>query len=74
MGGATLGIALEDLPESGHDRTSLWFYVDDVDDSYRRALEAGASPHSEPTNMPWGERMGQVRDPDGLTINLGAET
>ncbi|WP_354004707.1 VOC family protein [Ruania suaedae] len=43
-----------------------------LDESYRRAVDAGATSHSEPADIPWGERLVRVSDPDGLTINLGA--
>ncbi|MBE9375857.1 VOC family protein [Saccharopolyspora sp. HNM0983] len=75
VGGTSLGIGRGDAGMgSTHDRTALWFYVDDVDDAYRRALDAGATGQREPTDMPWGERVAQVHDPDGLVINLGAES
>jgi len=40
-------------------------YVDDVDGSHRAALEAGATSTAEPADQPWGERIGNVTDPDG---------
>lgn len=73
IGEASLGIGQEDGNRGTHGRTALWFYVDDVDDSYRRALDAGAISENPPTDMPWGERVARVLDPDGLVINLGAE-
>ncbi|MFC8680426.1 VOC family protein [Microbacterium ureisolvens] len=75
LGGEALGIGLdhEVAPPVAHDRVALWFYVDDVDASFRAALDAGATAEREPTDMPWGERVAQVRDPDGNLVNLGAE-
>ncbi len=43
----------------------LRLYVEDGDAVYRRALAAGATPVTEMTNMPWGDRVGRVRDPLG---------
>jgi PhnB protein len=40
----------------------LYVYVDDVDATYRRALEAGASALEEPQDMPYGDRRGMVKD------------
>jgi PhnB protein len=39
--------------------------VEDVDEAYRRAVDAGASPAWPPTDMFWGDRYGWVRDPFG---------
>ncbi|MGI8551845.1 MAG: VOC family protein [Dehalococcoidia bacterium] len=41
----------------------LYVYVDDVDRTYRLALEAGASSLEEPRDMPYGDRRGMVSDP-----------
>jgi PhnB protein len=40
----------------------LYVYVDDVDATYRRALEAGATSVEEPLDLPYGDRRGMVRD------------
>lgn len=40
----------------------LYVYVDDTDETYRRALEAGASSLEEPSDMPYGDRRGMVKD------------
>jgi PhnB protein len=43
----------------------LYLYVDDIDATYRRALDAGAVSLEEPQDMPYGDRRGMVRDPCG---------
>ena len=43
----------------------LYLYVDDVDSTYQRALEAGAVCLEEPADMPYGDRRGMVKDPCG---------
>ena len=43
----------------------LYFYVDDVDATYKRALRAGATSLEEPQDMPYGDRRGMVKDPAG---------
>lgn len=40
----------------------VYVYVDDVDATYQRALEAGASSLEEPLDMPYGDRREMVRD------------
>lgn len=42
-------------------------YVPDVDDTYRRALEAGASAVQEPVQKDDPDKRGGVRDPGGTT-------
>jgi PhnB protein len=43
----------------------LYLYVRDADAAYRRALQAGAVSLEEPTDTPYGDRRGMVRDPWG---------
>ncbi|HEY0450717.1 VOC family protein [Actinophytocola sp.] len=43
----------------------LRLYVEDADETYRRAQAAGAEPVTEPTELFWGDRVGRVRDPLG---------
>jgi PhnB protein len=43
----------------------LRLYVDDADETYRRALAAGATSVTEVTHLYWGDRVGRVRDPLG---------
>ena len=43
----------------------LYLYVDDIDASYQRALEAGAVSLEEPLDTPYGDRRGMVEDPCG---------
>jgi PhnB protein len=40
-------------------------YVDDADETFRRAVEAGGTPVTEVTHLFWGDRVGRVRDPFG---------
>jgi PhnB protein len=43
----------------------LRLYVEDADETYRRAQEAGATSVTEPTELFWGDKVGRVRDPLG---------
>jgi PhnB protein len=38
-------------------------YLDDVDAAFQKALRAGATPLSEPSEQPWGDRVGGFHDP-----------
>jgi PhnB protein len=48
----------------------LHLYVPDVDEVYRRALEAGAASLMEPEDAFWGDRYAIVRDPHGHQWSL----
>ena len=43
----------------------LRLYVADADETYARALAAGATPVTEVTGLFFGDRVGRVRDPLG---------
>lgn len=43
----------------------LYLYIDDVDATYQRALEAGAASLEEPTETPYGDRRAMIEDPSG---------
>ncbi len=45
--------------------TMFYLYVEDADALYKRALEAGATSISPPTDHPYGDRSGAVKDPFG---------
>lgn len=44
---------------------SFYLYVDDVDATWRRALDAGAKSLSAPQNQFWGDSFAQIEDLDG---------
>ena len=46
---------------------SLMMYVKDCDRVYQQAIAAGATSLREPTDMPYGARMGGVCDPFGYS-------
>jgi PhnB protein len=48
----------------------LKIYVDDVDEVFRRAVEAGARQEEALTDHFFGERSGELRDPFGFTWRL----
>ena len=45
--------------------SSVHVYLADTDEAYRRALDAGATSISPPTDQPYGDRTAGVRDPLG---------
>ena len=48
----------------------FYVYVEDVDASWKRALDAGANQVMPLQDMFWGDRMGCVEDPFGHAWNL----
>ena len=74
VGTGSLGIGADPAASaSPSDRVALWFYVDDVDAAHEAALAAGGSEERPPTDMPWGERVSQIRDVDANLVNLAVE-
>jgi lactoylglutathione lyase len=51
-------------------RHELFVYVDDVDRTVADLRSRGASVLREPTDMPWGERVAFVTDPEGNIVSL----
>jgi len=47
--------------------SNLYLYVEDVDRTYRQALEAGGTSVREPADQFYGDRSGGVKDPSGNT-------
>jgi lactoylglutathione lyase len=60
------------LPPPGQGASEIGFVVPlkDVDATYQKALQSGASAVLEPENKPWGQRISYVRDPDGHLIEI----
>jgi PhnB protein len=40
----------------------LYVYVENVDETYQRAIEAGAETLEGPSDLPYGDRRAMVRD------------
>jgi PhnB protein len=51
--------------------SGLYVYVEDVDATYRRALQAGATSIAEPKDQFYGDRSGGVRDASGNVWWIG---
>ena len=57
-----IGGASEEWPEQP---SQIYFYVEDADATYKKALAAGATSILEPMDMFYGDRHGGVKDPSG---------
>ena len=52
---------------------ALYTYVEDVDATYNRAIEAGATSMLAPANQPYGDRNAWVKDAWGTTWYLASQ-
>ena len=51
---------------------SHYLWVDDADATYQRAVAAGATARSTPADKPYGHRVAEVVDANGITWWLAA--
>jgi lactoylglutathione lyase len=51
----------------------LGMVTDDVEGSFRRALESGAVEVKPPETKPWGQVVGYVRDLNGFLVEICSE-
>ena len=49
---------------------NLYFYVEDVDAAFKRAVAAGAQVVGQLTDMFWGDSIAAVKDPDGYIWSM----
>ena len=75
VGDSELGLvvndkAAPDVPQ----RILLSIEVPDVDETLARIEPAGGTVLGPPNDMPWGQRVAHVHDPDGNQLNLTRTT
>jgi uncharacterized glyoxalase superfamily protein PhnB len=58
-------------PQNGGSATSVHIYVENVDDAWKRAVDAGAKVKMPLMDQFWGDRYGQITDPFGHSWSLG---
>jgi len=51
-------------------RHELFVYVEDVDAAFAMVRDTGGRTLREPADMPWGERLAFVQDPEGNIVTL----
>lgn len=64
LGDAVL-MLFDSSPDWAPTPAHLRVYVGNVDEVFQRALEAGARAVTQPTDLPFGERVARVRDVQG---------
>ncbi|MFD7069578.1 VOC family protein [Streptomyces sp. NPDC059913] len=71
IGDTDLGlVAKEDAGTGTVPRILLSIGVDDVDETFGRVEALGGSVSGGPNDMPWGQRVAHIKDPDGNPVNL----
>ena len=71
IGDTDLGlVAREDAATGAAPRILLSIAVDDVEEALGRVVALGGSAHGGPNDMPWGQRVAHVKDPEGNALNL----
>ncbi|MGW7792420.1 VOC family protein [Streptomyces tricolor] len=63
-------VAKPDAGTGAAPRVLLSIGVDDVDETLGRVEALGGSVRSGPNDMPWGQRVAHILDPDGNPLNL----
>ena len=53
---------------------SCYMYVENVDEAFKVAVEAGSKIQMPVDDMFWGDRMGTVLDPFGYSLSLASHT
>lgn len=71
IGDSDLGLVADADAETGTaQRILLSVDVDDVDRVLDRIETHGGRTRGRPNDMPWGQRVAHVEDPDGNAVNL----
>ncbi|MEU6442672.1 VOC family protein [Streptomyces sp. NPDC047046] len=71
IGDTDLGLVAKENPGTGAaPRILLSIGVDDVDETLTRVEALGGTVRSSPSDMPWGQRVAHIQDPDGNAVNL----
>ncbi|MGW7052649.1 VOC family protein [Streptomyces sp. NPDC054887] len=71
IGDTDLGLVSKaDAATGAASRILLSIGVDDVDETLGRVEALGGSVRGGPNDMPWGQRVAHIEDPDGNPVNL----
>jgi uncharacterized glyoxalase superfamily protein PhnB len=70
LGDVYLGFDQSDGSHQHPGAVSFWVRVDDLDETYQRCLDLGATSMIEPVDRPWGDRLAAVKDPEGNVVGF----
>ncbi|KAI3760469.1 hypothetical protein L1987_50864 [Smallanthus sonchifolius] len=66
------GEVQEQKSKNRRNQLEVCFAYADVDAAYKRAVENGAEAVSKPEEKEWGQKVGYVRDIDGIVVRMGS--
>ncbi|PWA42166.1 dessication-induced 1VOC superfamily protein [Artemisia annua] len=66
------GEVQEQTSKSRRNQLEVCFAYEDVDAAYKRAVANGAEDVSKPEEKEWGQKVGYVRDIDGIVVRMGS--
>lgn len=46
------------------------FVTENIETDFRKAIEAGAEKYIEIVEKPWGQKVGYLRDPNGILLEI----
>ena len=70
LGDIYLGFDQSDGDHQHPGAVTFWVRVDDLDATFERCLELGATAVIEPVWRPWGDRLAAVKDPEGNVVGF----
>ena len=70
LGEIYLGFDQSDGSHHHPGAVTFWVGVDDLDETYQRCLDLGATSVIEPVDRPWGDRLAAVKDPEGNVVGF----
>ncbi|MCU1604817.1 MAG: extradiol dioxygenase [Modestobacter sp.] len=74
LGNSDLGLVADaSVGSRTPSRVLLSIAVPDVDALLERVTALGGHVQGPPNDMPWGQRVAHVQDPEGTTVNLTQE-
>ncbi|GHH80549.1 VOC family protein [Streptomyces capitiformicae] len=65
---------LKHIQKSGFKQSDIAVLVDNVDQAFAKAKNAGAHVLMAPKDQPWGERQAYICDPEGNLVQISTHT
>ncbi|KAJ9565241.1 hypothetical protein OSB04_001207 [Centaurea solstitialis] len=63
---------VQERAKNQRNQLEVCFAYADVDAAFKRAVENGAEAVCKPEEKEWGQKVGYVRDPDGIVVRMGS--